>query len=255
MITALVAFAAFAQGQARPKPADLVSKMMDHYSQASTLSGKLSYVQTAAGYTAKGETIVQFERPNKLYVFQTFSGTDSPKARIVSDGKRFLYSVPQAARTQSLGVEVPYQELAENVQQGNQVLNLGDIYNIGGSGLIIKPAPLDIAIGRLADLKMLRSQIVSVDDQGDDTVNGQAAHLVGGDWREYDAAPPSAKYQMAITDAGDLLRYSMTEKVADPSGKMAPIDVVTTWTVDLKVNGQVDQSLFKDKDLNSSGKG
>jgi len=248
MITALVAFAALAQGQNRAKPADLVSRMMDHYSQANTLSGKFTYVQTAAGYSAKGETRVQFERPNKIYVMQQMDGHDDDMkptklmARIVSNGSRFLYSVPKK-------FDMPYQELRESVQQNRQVLDLGEIYNIGGSGLIIKPAPLDIAIGRLADLKTFRSQIVSLEDQGDETINGTQAHLVGGDWREYDSAPPSAKYQMAITDAGDLLRYTMSEKVADPSGKMAPIEVVTTWTMDVKVNGPVDEALFKDKDL------
>lgn len=257
MLTALLALVSLPQAQFPPKPADLVSKMMDHYSQANTLSGKLTYTQTAQGpdetgkmrvYTAQGETDVQVERPNKIYVLQVMDGHDDNmnptkvKSRIVSNGSRFLYAVP-------MKFDVPYEELRENVNQGGQQLNVADIYNIGGSGLIIKPAPLDVVIGRTEDLKLFRDQIVSLDDEGRDTVNGQPVRIIGGDWREYASAPPSAKYQLAITDSGDLLRYTTKEKVADPSGKIQPVDVTTVWNVDIKVNGPVDESLFKDKDL------
>lgn len=261
MITAFLALAVLAQNG--PKPAELVSRMMNHYASANTLSGKLTYVQTAQGpdesgktqvYSAKGETDVQVERPNKIYVFQIMDGHDDNmnptkiKARIVSNGSRFLYAVP-------MKFDVPYEELRESVNQGGQNLKVGDIYNIGGSGLIVKPAPLDVAIGRTEDLKQFRDQIVSLEDQGQDTINGQTVHLVGGDWREYASAPPSAKYQIAISDAGDLLRYITKERVADPSGKLQPVEVTTTWNVDLKVNGSVDESLFTDKDLTPATNG
>jgi len=70
------------------------------------------------------------------------------------------------------------------------------------------------------------------------------AHVIGGDWRQYADAPVSGKYQVVITNDGELVRYVRKETVAGPPG-VAPIDVTTIWDVDLKLNGKVDPSYFK----------
>jgi hypothetical protein len=155
-------------------------------------------------------------------------------------------------------------ELIEDVVQynynsmTNMTVDLGQMYMIGGPGLPLHPAaPLDIAISQHDALKAFVDQLASVADQGDATINGHTAHLIGGDWRQYADAPVSGVYQLAITDEGDLLRFILKEKVADAgldaNGSVIRtpvIDVTTTWNIDLKVNGTVDESLFKDRALN-----
>jgi len=258
MVTAMIALAAFSQGtQDRPKPGALVSKMLAHYHDLSSLTGSIHFTQTAAGKSLSGETQVQFQKPNLLYIKQSMSGADASSARVISNGDRFVYSLPQDTRAsvQIMGdSRQAASELVEDVSQWNdeagaaQVLNLGQIYGVGGGGLPLHPTPpLDIAINRQNDLKSFVGQLATVEDQGDEKINGRNAHLIGGDWRQYDGTPVSGTYQIAITDEGDLLRYIQKETFVDPRVRgMTPTLITSTWMVDLTPNGQVNQKLFSD---------
>src|SRR5437868_1971914 len=141
---AILALAALAHGNqaARPKPSALVSLMLAHYNGANTMVGRLEYTQAAMDKAIHGQTDIQYERPNKLYIKQN---VDQPQmtARLVCDGNRFLYTVPQDTR-QTLyalgGSNLSTNELVENAAQWNDdkqatlQLDLGQIYAIGGSG-------------------------------------------------------------------------------------------------------------------------
>ena len=269
MITAAIAFAVLVQS----KPGVLVSKMLARYYGANTIAGALTYEQSATDpsdnkkFTIQGSTKVQIQRPNKLYIYQTSNLPGAGAGRIISNGQRFLYNIPQDTRelTRTLGNDNQLNsQLIEDVvqfdysQQKNNVLDVAQMYTIGSGGLPLHPAaPLDIAVSRRDALKAFSEQLATVNDQGAATVNGKSAHLISGDWRQYAEAPVSGTYQLAITDDGDLLRYILTERV-DPAGADASggvvrmnqsIDVTTTWNVDLSVNGQIDAKLFADRAL------
>ena len=273
MITAAIAILLL--NQDRPQPGDLISRMLAHYNSLNTVSGTLKYSQSAKDsdgktYSAHGQTTVQIEKPGKLYIYQT-ADSGAP-GRIVSNGVRFLYDPPQDTRgaAQLLGKSGQQNaELVEDVvqwdydKQGNVTMPLGQMYSIGREGLPLHPAaPLDILISNHGDLVAFKDQLSSLVDQGDATIYGQKAHLVGGDWRQYADAPVSGTYQMAITDAGDLLRFVLKETVSD-SGLSANgavvttpnVEVTTTWDVDLMLNGRVDEKLFQDKAIAPKQKG
>jgi hypothetical protein len=258
MIAAILAIAVLAPtGQAqRPDPGTWVTKMLSHYNGANSLAGHISFTQSAANTSIKGDTQVQYERPSKLFVRQAL-GNDTP-TRIISDGKKFLYSLPAEAQRAmtTMNPKLPQdQELVENVVQASGpdetvgALDIGQIYAIASSGLAIRPPALDVAIARREDLKAFVDQFATVEDQGDSTVNGKAVHLIGGDWRQYADALASGKYQLAVTGDGDLVRYGLTEQIADPRPGQPPIVLTTTWDVDLKIGGSLNEDLFKDNAL------
>src|SRR5689334_12484279 len=107
MITALIAVVAFNQA----KPGALVSKMLARYYGANTVAGSLTYEQSATDpsqnkkFTIQGSTRVQIQRPNKLYIYQTSNLPGASAGRIVSNGQRFLYNIPQDTKelTRTLG--------------------------------------------------------------------------------------------------------------------------------------------------------
>lgn len=246
MLTHLLALAVMSQGAKAdaPTPAQLVSRMLARYSGATSLVGKIDYTQTAGKVAVHGETILQYVRPDKLYILQTMEAPDKASYRVVSDGTKFNYSLPQ-----DLPGLIPPDgkpgELVEPVDQSGKRLDLAGIYTIGSSGLVDKSVPLDIALGRLQGLKAFRAELASVKDEGVQSVDGVDAHIISGDWRQYDTAPVSGTYRLAITDGGDLLFYSIKELFADAELKMAPQEIVTAWRVSLKVDAPTDPSLFK----------
>jgi hypothetical protein len=258
MITAVLAIAVLLpRAQARTKAGDLVSKMLAHYYGAQSLAGKISLTQSASDSqergVAHGEVDVQFQRPSRLFVKQSIDSKETRGiARIVSNGSKFLYSLPKDESLISADSGAsPNRELVENVVQWNdkegkdQALQIGEIYVIGRSGLYLKPEPLDLAIGQRSDLKSFVAQLATVEDRGDKTINGKTAHLIGGDWRQYDSAPVSGTYEIAISDDGDLIRYTRKESLAGPSNTV--VDIITQWDVDIQVGGQVDPKVFQDR--------
>jgi len=261
MVTALVAIAVMGQGAAKQSPASYVSKMLARYYGLSSLTGTMHCSQTALGMSLDSETIIQYQMPNLLYIKQSMGGPEPAMSRIVSNGNRFLYSIPQDTKATlfAMGPDSLGSELVENVVQNQdgaqKTMSVGDIYVVGEGGLPLHPAPpLNIAINRKPDLKAFADQLATVEDQGTVQIDGHQAHLIGGDWRQYAVAPVSGTYQLAINEDGDLLRYITKETVFDPRAPgMKPTEVTTTWTVNLTVNGAVNPNLFKDPALKPRG--
>lgn len=248
MLSALiVAFGLVGPQQAPVKPSELVAKMLARYATAPTLKGEILYTQSAAGKSLTGRTEVQYQRPSKIFVNQKVESADLVASRIVSNGSRFLYSLPANLASGDMAAD-PHQVLVEPVQQ-EQTLTIAEIYGVGASSLTPRPVPLDIAVGRKQDLMLFKSQIATLQDLGPATVDGQAVRLIGGDWRAYADAPVSAKYQMAITDQGDLVRYVQRELIADPRPNMAPIEVVSTWIARFDLSTPPDPKVFEDQAL------
>jgi hypothetical protein len=106
--------------------------------------------------------------------------------------------------------------------------------------------PLDMAISNRDDLVYRRAQWATYRIIGTKTLSGRQARLVGGDFRPYSGADVIGKYQMAITDEGDLLQYVEESHVAVGEGAGAQtVRITSQWEVDLKVGAVVDPTLFK----------
>lgn len=219
-----------------PTAAQLVSKMLARYAAAETLQGTIRLTQTAQGASLQIETQVQYRRSQKqLYIRQVRSGTSQRTWLVVCDGRIFAYDTPVDFD------DKPGKRLYERVEVGPSLnLDFGGIYAATSGSLGDRSAPLDLAIGRLEDLKFRRAQWATL-AFGPDGPNG--VRVVRGDWREYGNAPPSGQYEMWITAAGDLVRYVQSESVTVPEARQT-VSISSTWTVALDVGAKVDPSVF-----------
>lgn len=235
-----VALVALSQGSQAAAPGELISKMLAKYHEATTITGKIVFTQSAGGKTVRGDTVLQISRPDKLYISQSLPSPQPMRSLVVSDGKRFAYDLPR----QLLRKE-DNERLVEPASQNGKVFDVGKVYAAASQSLLDRSTPLDVAVSRVEDLTYLRNQWATVEPQGTEQIGGKTAHLVGGEWREYGAAPASGKYQMAISADGDLLRFTKKEIVAIPElPNIPPQEITSTWGVQLQVNGKLDPALF-----------
>lgn len=223
--------------------AEVVSKMLAHYNAAQTMTGTILMTQSAMGKSVRTETVLQFEKPDKLYIKQISRSSQPRQWLVTCDGQYVAYDTPNDIR------DTNEERLVEPLVSNGVKQKFTDIYRAVVRSLGDRSAPLDIAINRLEDLKFLRGQWKTVEWAGEEEVNGEKLQSVRGLWREYPDAPThSGTFQMWITPSGDLRRYAIIELVKFPLGPgqlSDPQEVITTWDARLVVDGKPDPALFK----------
>lgn len=231
--------------QDAPTAKVLIEKMLARYHAAKTLTGQVKLTVSAEGGSATLNTTIQYERPNKLYLFQQkSSGTpdaESPsKWLVTSDGRIFSYNVPNEKFLAAPGVR-----LVEPVSNPRAKIEhtIATIYGAAGKSLGDRSTPLDIAIGGRGDLVYRIGQWATREVIGTKEIGGKTVYLVGGQYRPYAGSEVIGKYQMALTPDGDLLQY-VDEQVVGVEGRN-PVKVHSQWDVQFTVDGKVDPALFK----------
>ncbi len=243
MIASLVALLVLSpvQEQApRPTAGAVISKMLARYSGLNSLTGGIRLTVSAMGESTSVDTTLAYEKPSLVYLKQVLNTKEPKMWLVVSDGKHFSYPKPPNLPGET-------DRLMEAVNQKGVIQTCQDIYSAGATSLRDREAPLDIAFGRRPDLQVRRAQWATFGMLGREQVRGIDAYVVGGDWREYRAAPVSATYKMWISEAGDLLRYQESGLVAIPvqsRGNAPTAQVVSTWEVNLKPNAETDHKLY-----------
>lgn len=232
---------ASAQGN---EAAALVSKMLAYYNDAKTFAGTIRMVQTAGNKQAIVTTELQAELPAKLYLRQDLKanyGSDS--WLVTSNGEYFSYQPPE-------GVEG--RRLVEPVEHARGSHDVRSIYAAIVKSIYDRSTPLDIVIGRTADLRFRSYQWVSVSVLGETQVGEDTCTVVGGPWREYgfttvkrQELAPSGQYSMAIDSQSRLRRFTISEKVGVSTGGQQIVQQVdTVWEVNIQKNVAVRQELF-----------
>jgi len=241
----LTALAMIAIAQESPQEAQgsvnaslLVQKMIEYYNDAATMTGTIVMTTKVGDESGSISTTMQFESPSRIYIRQQKSTGDKRVWLIVSDGKKFAYDSPGVAAW-----EDPGKRLLEPVVYPNLVFKVRDIYAATAKSLGDRSTPLDIAIGRTDDLKYLRAQWKTVSYKGKSTHLGQEVNVVMGEWRPYGEGDTQGQYRMLITPGGELKEFARSETVRPP-GSNQTLNVVTTWTVNLKKDGRPDPNLW-----------
>jgi hypothetical protein len=222
----------------------IISKMLARYAGASTLVGSIKYTVKAGNQTGSIDTVIQYERPKRLYIKQTTSVGQPRTWLVTSDGKLFSYDVPndQYLASKSRLVEKMQGALRSDGAVSN--FDMTDVYKASVLSIGDRSAPLDIAIGKNEDLVYLKNQWATVKLVGKVPAGDREANHIVGNWRPYGRAKVAGTYEMFITDEGDLLRFVRHEMVA-PDGGGVPIPVDSIWDVNLTVGGTPDPALFK----------
>ncbi len=251
MITALLAASIL---PAQVDAGAILSKMFAYNYDATSLAGTISMSQTIGQKKATITTRVQYELPAKIYIRQDLQASYGNKTWLVTgDGEGFTYDPP------TTGLESNSKNrLYEPVQyipkpSGNKLekpptppppLDCKGIYSVVVRSIGDRTLPLDIAFARAEDLKFIKNQLATYKYERDELVAGVNCHLISGDWRDYGLAPVSGKFNIWISEDGQLKRFARKEHVSLDQQHVEG-DVITVWEVNLTRNSGVDQSLFK----------
>lgn len=215
--------------------ADLISKSFARYSTAISVQGTINLVQTARGHSVSISTELAFVRPNKFFLKQKQSSP--PKSLLVtSDGNTFSYDPPEG---------IGLKRCVEYVRTPKLYQAVGDIWF---AAQLSSPDPnpiLLISIGRKPDLLRMTQvwndfRIIGRKKHGEDWVN-----VIDGKYRVKPDALSTGKFELEITDLGDIRRYTLVEAYSLPNHpEVAPIEVTSDWTAELQIDGKPEERLF-----------
>jgi hypothetical protein len=218
----------------------LILKMIDRYTGAKSMTGTIRLTQTAGNQSGTLDTVVQFEQPSKLYIRQQLNTASKKTWLITSDGKTFSFNKPEDTPGDD---RMRLMEPVKHPKTG-EVHDVRKIFLVTAQVLGDRSSPLMLAIGCDVDVKLFKAQLAQYRYEGKVKLGDEEVHAISGRWRENAATDPKADFELYITDAGDMRRYAIRQ-VVQPDQRSGPVTVVSTWDVNLTVDGTPDQSLFK----------
>jgi len=224
-------------------PAGLISKMMSNYASCTEMSGKIVLTVKVENLTQVTTTNFQFERPSKLYIYQTREDPEGGTWIVTSDGQTFSYPAPSNFLTNK------GQRLFEPVSAPGQLpMNIQKIYAACKDSLVDFSVPMSISISWLDELRRIKARWLSMSLAGTGIIDDQNCYRITGDYSDSYGPPAMGQFELDINDNSEIVKYAESEFVGAPSSvktKSAPVKVVATWDCDLKPNSKVDETLFK----------
>jgi hypothetical protein len=220
--------------------------MFAYYASATTMTGAIHMTQQAASSTVTLDTSLAYEGPSKIYLRQALGGANPMVWLVTSDGKSFTYDFPNTTRTAANRAEPG--RLLEAVSPTQSIhLTYRQIFHASVQSLGDVSLPVLLSVAGRDELQAVKDMIGSIQYMGTTKIGTDSVNVIGGGWKAGPRAPVSAQYKLFITDDGQLKRYVETNIVSLklPTGQMQPQQVLTTWDVDLHVNAQPDETLFK----------
>lgn len=244
-----------------PTAAELISKMFARYASAKTLAGTIKTTQTAGSASVVTDTHLVYERPSKIRLDQKQVGREIRRdGTIISDGTSFTYRPPNRVLASAPWLMEPVQP------EGRKAQTLGDIYLVVAADLPDRSPVLDALIARPDDLQYFANQLASFKIAGRINVGGKDATVIEGAWRETnlrnqgdvrvnvnEAGVLRDGFKLYISDAGDLVRYELTQRFASPAVNSArgkpqigaeQVTVTTVWEVSVAIDAPIDPARF-----------
>ncbi len=229
----------------------ILTKMFARYASAQSVSGNIKMVQTITGdpkvmQTAKNGTIeadsqLQFDRPTKIFLHQTRSGTKGGEWYLTSDGKEFSYDRPN----QTGDIIYGRRRYVELVTQHGVNLTIANFLGAASHSLGDINPMIEAAIADPDRLKRLVAQWASLEYRGRFSVNGQMVQGMSGQYRDSPTAPINGNFEAYVSDAGDFVRFVLIQKFSYPKVSPEPFEVKTTWNSDIALNVKTDPGLYK----------
>lgn len=228
-----------------PSGAALISNVFKTYSSAKSLYGTIHMTQSMGNVSLTIETALAYEAPSKLYLKQEMHSQHPENWLVTSDGTVFTYDQPNQRRGED-GRPLPRLMEAVSPSQG-VTQDFRAIFRAAKLSLGDVDDPIMIAIGGGPELQEVKGELATVSYQGRAKLGDSDVNLITGDWRRDARFPASAKYEMYVTDDGQLKRFVRHQVVSVNLGQgenVPPSEVVTTWDLDLHVNTTPDEALF-----------
>jgi len=228
-----------------PSAASLVGNVFKFYSSAKSLSGTIHMTQSMENVSVTIDTALAYEGPSKIYMKQDLHSTEPHSWLITSDGSVFTYDMPNRIRFSSTRGAPRLMEAVSPGPGVNQ--DFRQIFRAAKLSLGEVDIPELIAIAGTPEMQQVKDQLASVSFAGKSKIGDTDVAVITGDWRSDHRFPASAKFEMYVTADGQLKRFVRKQLVAvniPGGGQLAAQQVVTTWDVNLKVNGTPDEALF-----------
>lgn len=214
----------------------LITKMLFKYHGAQRIKGTVVTTVQYGGSTLRINTTLQIERPSKVYLLQVSPQAPDTKFLVTGDGVLFSYDKPISRVDEELGAKG---RLVESVDGPLGKLSAGDIYRAATESIAERSLPLDVAFAHAEDLKLLKGQLATRQLAGSLERDGMTLWKVSGTYRLNEVSDPIGTYEIHIAADGTLRAFGISGK--DDAGT----PVQRTWDVDLALDGEIDQALFK----------
>jgi hypothetical protein len=231
-----------------PNASATITKMLTKYHEASTISGRVAFSQSAGGAKVTITSEIYAKKPNLFSIRQTRTPASAGglnEMLAVGDGVRLGYPAPAGSATFLISnpnrfFEKSHDTLDKNFEAFNGMLLDRSLCVAVG---LYSPSEIHATIGRLRDLK------ISEADSGDRKVWRIDFQLVVSNALPAEPArglpaKPEGRIGgvMTISKDHDLLSVAWREKVGT---KEQQVDVLSQWTAALLVNKPIDASVFK----------
>jgi hypothetical protein len=217
-------------------PGGLISLAIQRFYEAQSVSGKIRLVQQARGTMIAIETDLAFDRPNKFLIRQRKTAGEPQQWLSVSDGNLFSYDKPPTIYGKDRQIEKVFQH---GVSQ-----TFDNMYPVAAKSIGDRSPILDLAFARRADLIELKAHWGTPRFTGKAQIRDREAHLIEGDYFEVPGEAATGSYQFAITDSGEVVRYSLKSRYGVPNQPGEVIEVLSTWDADLKLGGQNPNTVY-----------
>lgn len=249
-----------ALGPVQADPAQLISKMFAYYYDAKSMAGKIKFTQAFQNRVATVDTQFQFEWPAKVYIKQNMTGPAGQDRWLVTgDGEGFSYDSPRiVAEKQPTRLYEPVQYIPPAPKYKQDLVlpkpaphDVRTIYRAVCLTVGDRSLPLDLAFGRKEDLSYMRGQLATLRYKGEDELNGVKCHVVNGIWKDHPGTDEErGKYELWITEGGELKRFSRSEFVSFKAEQKAtaPViegEIISVWDVNITKDSGIDPALFK----------
>lgn len=222
----------------RSTPKKVIEQMFEKYAYAGSLAGTIKMTQSSEGRSVVINTYVQFRRPAELYIRQQMVGSSEVNLTI-ADGKWVTYEVPDEMPKK------PGQRFySQQKERGKATMQVQDCYTLAIRSLLDRSTPLDIAVGKSIYLKRLTGQWATREFQNDNVPESGEDAVIVGDFRDFEKNPVTGKYQMIVSPAGDIKRFTLRENITIREVNRT-VTVVTVWDADLKVGSFGDEKLYR----------
>lgn len=260
MTSLILAFAI--QGEL-PKATDILSKVLEKYAAANSISGDVLMTQTAGPKKVTIKTELAIERPSKLLIHQTSEAIAPNDWLVVSDGVKFGYDVPsqgEGAPRRRLFEEVAVTESATGQKR---LLKAHSIYLAAKRSLGDNINPFveftTQSVGENSSLKGFLLRLANISPTKEKSMpDGSKAYSIWGvmnfgdrikdaEGNLTDKFESAGRFEMTVSKDFDLIGMRTTETISvTDAGTNLPtqISVITNWTGKVTLNGTVDASKF-----------
>ena len=228
----------------------IVSKVLQHYADAKSISGTVTLRQRAMNQEAKIETFMQFDRPDRVFMRQIrHAGPATPAQTFIlqTDGKTFTYSAPPGVFSKK-GV------VTEAVVQDGRQLQIRDMYTPFRQAVEDPNILIELAFARKDDLRAILDSWATMAVHSKVKIGEQDVTAIVGNLSGSKGS--GGNYELYVNDSYDVVRYVVKQyfkapPVLDNNGNLVkpptdqPIEVTSIWDSSLKVNGTTDPALYK----------